>query len=553
MLIKKILLIVFLATGLYLTANYIYFFHLTRGIKNYISLSITVNEEKYQVTKGQLFSNNKEKVNCFLNPLLCDEAYRISIFHMVSLEQPLFLGLENDHKSFLADVSNLLVAHEKFKKAYGLEENKNILPVNFLSSLAKVSEAYILFLDNPSKKTASNLLDVYDVTVINYQTDTNTIKKNINNFFSNNRQDHTLYALASKTTGTVMIDDLETIIKNSHQLSYLINNRRKILKSFSSFYLTQKDIKKNNYQLANNYVEELLPITELNIKKGTEVFLKGPYLVETSCFAGEKRKELVYVFDTEKMLNKKGSIFEVTKLATDNFYEKLEGRREAEKYFLNKGYTWRSIRESKAYRCHDLTYQVELLNTHYFFSNFTPILSQVKAEWLSKNSLIKEQVELEENFFSTKKYLNKNLSNAYQQVYKEIKENSSSNYERDKLMYDLQKRIHLINNKTRKVGVLLNHNAEFLKGIVEMKERLFNNILIDSFLALKHHYSLTLFSFSKAVWQINEQPKYVITTSGDNNKRLERFASETELREKYPLDKIRLWAQLEWSDILELM
>jgi len=505
-------------------------------------LQIEGSSQKYDVIDGKIYQNG-QPVSFIESPLLYKKIISLGLFYKVTKEDPLFASPDMDYRKFAASIEVLADYHDELLRALKLKDN--VVPLNFLKSVPRVAQAHSLFIKKPSANNALKLIARYKAAQNNYRGDLAGLIKKVEQFFPY-KNEQEFVSLGSATSNRTILDDWRLMLKNANALKAEINYRQDILAK-GAYSDKARSIKLQKLKKYRDDVP-LLKIKELVVQEEFQDKLRGPYIVETAALKKNVSPEYYYVYD---VYYRNRMIF-MTKLATDNFYERITPITSVEKNLIKEGYKWKPNWDGNTYHFTDNEWQVELLALDNFLSRYrnTDIFEKIsKAPYFDKlndktKQFIAKAANIEEDFFAQKMPSETNLNRLkdYYWLSYELLENEGSDSNRlnaDK--EQLLERFLTINNRLSGLEAVFKSTL-YLDNLLIRAQLGTLDKRIGSFLyAMRNGYSLSFLSFSPAVWRLPKRPKFMKKTGYYPRK--STYTTYTKLRKQYSAEEIISWRQ----------
>lgn len=371
----------------------------------------------------------------FTNPELRANA-NLAAFYQWTKEDPLFTSPDFDAQGFL-EIIKALEINEKAIVSH-LGSNNPLFPIAFFRDVAEVDRLHREFLSSPSLKRAKELISAYYMTTDDYEEARQNLLKDIQD---NNLPEHfNIVGINVSTTPKVMAEDIGRLGENSEELRNEIRRRKDCLELGAAcrrpaFLFVKPEIQDDRDRFFSKDIlarDILLPLFDKDIP------LFGPYLVSTPCFGwGPDFTHITYpfyVFETEdsrlSFTAKKDLSVQFSKLATTNYYRRVQKDFVPDTPFRKKGMNWVPQLETHTYMCIDLSYQSTLAALDRLYRGFKGM--PLYGNFLTRDDLpgkvrehLKEGDILERRFFESRfpsEVDAANLSEYYAYTYREIGE-----------------------------------------------------------------------------------------------------------------------------------
>jgi len=130
------------------------------------SLSIDSSGQKYNIINGEVFLGDK-KISPFFNFVTYKKVNSLGAFYQKTKEDPLFAGPGLNAEEFNKALESTKKSHDQFLSKVGLKDN--VIPLDFLSNIGKVSSLKENFFKDPSHKNAESLLNGYSAALSGYR------------------------------------------------------------------------------------------------------------------------------------------------------------------------------------------------------------------------------------------------------------------------------------------------------------------------------------------------------------------------------------------------
>ncbi len=474
-------------------------------------------------------------------------------FHLLVREDPLFASSEIDCSEMSIIVAEIKGLHTEIYER--LDIRNNIIPVDFLNSICVVDQAQRSFIEDPRPGSARKLIAEYKKTRDFYEKDIRSLKEEIERLIDG---DDVFITVSTFTTGRIILEDLELMIRNSVELEKEIAFREEVLKGKERYYPA-------GFSGKLSTISDFIFPTGLLSKE--ELFypseyaeLKDLYGAQSSCFGNSESEDYFYVY---RYLRNNKPVFNL-KLATGNYYSRHNPTSELIEYLGIAGdypgdeYIYVPSKETNIYNCRDVDYQLSVMAMDLLMKEGPFLRNIIQSGYFnylpleSKNFLVTATYN-EEDLFSREIISERDFSiigEYYLDGYRILRDSNLPNVaqqHRDELLI----RHLMTKNKMKGIETLFN-NTLFLDVIkVELDKG--NFIDFADLYAIRSNYPLAFLNFSPAVWRIGERPEY-----GEPLEYLEidreniLFETYDNLLEKYEKNKILMWHNIhmkEWHKV----
>ncbi len=456
-------------------------------------------------------------------------------FKLVAAEQPLFASPELNVEETEKSLNYLRKVQQELMDDYFLDEE--ITKTNFLKEVINVKKAADDFETSPSRETAQKLLAAYHEANTVYKSEVESLRDKIQEYFPASQKQPLVY-LGSTSDNQIILDDLELMLENAVAQQKEIQKREKILDGKIN-YRTEKI----ETGLPLKRQEQMIDATVIHDTQVNLVFDEGIFFVETSCFQ-DTGSELPFVFSLEK--NSDGLEAFTPKVASTNYYQKLNVGDSSESLFTGQGLEWHRIREGNSYRCNDLTYYADLLTLRNFIKKY-------KGNFIFDGGApAGEEQKWEKGKELEQRLLAKDASQFYSIDLKELGDYYHHFWQKthDKKIstsIEMNRRFLMIANKQDGIPTILNTDFS-LNNLVQR----FN--LVDSnnaetakryFFLNRNNYSYVFLNFSESVWLLDKEPVYTSEMESNSS-----FANLETLQKKYSLEQIKAFDAINENIIL---
>jgi len=505
-------------------------------------LQVGENSPKYDVIDGDIYQQGKP-VSFITGPRLYKKVISLAYFYKVTKEEPLFTSPGMDYQKFAASIEVLADYHNELLKKLKLKDN--VVPLNFLKSIPKVAASHSLFIKKPTARNAAKLISSYESAQKNYRADLAGLIKKVEQFFPYENEQE-FVSLGSATSNKTILDDWRLMLKNAGALKKEINYRQGILAN-GTYSDKTRAIKLKNLK---KYPEDvpLLKTEELVVQEEFQDKLRGPYIVETAALKRKVSPEYYYVYD---VYYRNRMVF-MTKLATDNFYERITPITSVEKNLIKEGYKWKPNWDGNTYHFTDNEWQVKLLTLDNFLRRYGKIniFNKIsKREYFRKldnktRQFIEKAAKVEDEFFVQKMPSETNLgylADYWQRAYELLKSEGSYSNRLNADKEQLLQRYLSVNSRLLGLESIFKSTL-YLDNLLIRAQLGTLDKRIGSFLyAMRNGYSLSFLSFSPNIWRLPKRPKFMKKTGYFPRK--STYTSYTKLRKKYSAKEIISWRQ----------
>lgn len=351
-------------------------------LNNVILENLEIDGKKYSFTEGKIESGDNHL------PTSAEKAKvtRLVFFYQWVKEDPLFTAPNFDIGGFENSLKLLKSQSDLQQKIINRQEN--LFPLSLLDLLPEVFRKEEIFLKNPSRENAQDLIEAYRTTASAYTTEVAGYLQSLHN-----HQDvigHRRFVFINTyTTEEVIFADLEKIQKNGHKLEEEIADRKICLEQGRNCQRPSSSWERPDLRVEKNTDLKILPfdilfplLTANDLKS-----VRGPYIINSPCWGWGENFDFppqpFYVTEITKEALKNNSgqktaIFS-PKLATTNYYRPLLDSPgfPLERKAKEAGYQWVWQPETNNYLCTNLEYQPKLATLDYFWQNFrdNPLLA----------------------------------------------------------------------------------------------------------------------------------------------------------------------------------
>jgi len=388
--------------------------------------------------------------------------------------------------------------------------SNGFLPISYLQQLPKTIEATEVFLQYPNTLNGLKMLSSTYFTARKYHLNGEKLYAMLQKTGGKGRSNPTFEFISSRTNRETLEYDGSLIEKNGRKL---INETTLRIRCFlfgkcSEFpeaitkNITQTTYMTNVFPSLDNF--SLLPDEKIVISGRLEnAERSGPYIIESTCFPSKYVPMYIYKDDEYGFMPKQAD-----EIYYSDFVKKLDlvPTNRFANYFKNKGVYYDDVLETAEYGCTDLSYWGDLSTLKYFTSNLNYDVTSIA------------DLDI---------------------LYEEFSKNPTSKKTRENILIIENRIIHLPDMLTT-----LSSNLDFHSSVSH-----FSDLVSPMFLlGIRSAYSLTYGTFSKSIWRLNEQPKYL---SEKNIPVTNFYTTYNELSKQYSDEEINSF-RIDASDYLVL-
>lgn len=530
---------------------------LTQQISDQLIPNLNFAGKNYSIIYGQVKPIDKNYL----------KVINLVQFYKSIKEDPLFAP-PNLNVNLSHSLSLLKQTEERVLKTNKYEQP--VFPIDFLLNVVNVSTLTKSFLQNPSDKSAKDLISLYEQTSQDYQKDLQQLIFSIDKSEKDKYLEKPYVYINIAIYPETVSKDLSIFQSNSVKLIHLVKKKESCM-LYGIKCTGTKIINLIPTSQTQTAIPKSLDTRILFGEDYPKQLTRGPFAVYSNCWGfGENYKKPLHFFylinlDTRYPI-KPGLKSEHSKLIDQSYFRKLSPKVPADKSLLDQGLIWQHQRETNTYMCPDLTYQPTLSTIDYLIThkiNLFKNIHELNIQIPDLGEFPRVGLIVEQDFY---KYPNQdNLEqlavhywNIYQKIGRVLSEHRSQLSQPwfsslSKFRDDFLDHYLLIKSKMANFDLLLNNlNQDFLS--MEIRS-IIADYRYDSYYiyALRSAYSLTYLPFSDLVWKTEEIPDYiqkkrVINAVGEEfnymtYEQAKNKFSDQEIASWYPKQEINLYQQ----------
>lgn len=500
-----------------------------------VDLKVTVKDVVIQIEKGKVKKDDSVSV----------EALRIAAFYYWNKEDPLFTGPDFDYKALDASIANLDKSQALLLKTVGGEQN--VYPIDFLITVSQAAKAYKDFLNDPSYENAETLLRMQSNVVLSYKKDAAALLRKV----SASKQESPIF-INTRTSTKIIIQDLNTIIKNADSLQNEIDKRKKCLYGQGGCRRPAVSfVKPENIIVASKTSNPELINKDLIFRNPKNVI--GPFVVDTPCFGWSSDFSYPDQYFYAQYRVRSGLPFVNIQQATDMYFDRIDPNTQLsyQKKLLSLGVPFVFSTSTAPYKCEDLGYLARVATLSHFMANNKPILQNINFKYSA--NFWSEAKQSEINFFKEKYPSYQDLSKLasfYGYSYRLMVEHNDASDIREELLrrkLGIERSLSDFNLVLNYISGYVQERYEFEKSEAISNPKFSENYVIPQFIGVdlytfRSYYGIMYLPFSLSFWRLEQSPQYLDKIIVENALNINSdYVNYKSAIKKYSLDEIKRW------------
>ncbi len=471
-------------------------------------LSITGSTLTYTYSGGRISASGRA------SPAESERALRVALFYRWLEREPFFLSPGADLGGLREAAAGLGRAEESVFSALGIKDV--LYPVKFLQAYADASASFDLFAFSPSEQGAGAVLLAVEAGVRGYGETAGALAASVQESFDLTGADVLAFIGGeSATDRKTVLGDLALIKKNSAMAAERLAELRKCLEVSSSYCrVSWPDMRFREGAAAPVSSSSIISPAGLGLA-GRE--LRGPYLVETSCWGGNKSN---FLYAWELSFPDQPVPMEWDILATDMYFRRMTPAFKSSK-ITAQGLKLLPVDATAPYDCNDLEYKPVVRVLDYFVSHYSSAPAPVGALLSADQAAALKSMRVAEETFFFARYKSQNglerLGLAYFKAYKAFQSSGRD----EEWSRALLARARLIALKTQDLGAIIGrlafHTGNYARRLSRTPPLGPAVRRLNAALLTKTYYSVTFMPFSPSVWLLPERPGYLAKSGGARN------------------------------------